>query len=87
MREGAIDEWKRGREKLREEVSRLLRGGWERGGLCVQGGWGWEVCTFHHLLRCKKKRSVLMKAGQDSFCMEGLAVGREAATSWAAASG
>lgn len=33
----------------------------------------------------QKDRSVLMKAGQDSFCMEGLAVGRETATSWAAA--
>lgn len=60
------------REKLREEASRLLRGGWE-------GWWGWDVCTFHHLLRRRKKRkkerSVLMKAGQDPFCMEGFGSG------------
>lgn len=36
------------------------------GSLGEDGGWvsvWWEVCTFHHLLRCKKQKS-LMRAGQ-----------------------
>lgn len=74
------------REKLREEVSRLLRGGLGGAGGRVCGGWfGGGKCARFTICFDAKKRSVLMKAGQDSFCMEGLAVGWETATSWAAA--
>lgn len=50
-------------EKLREEARLLLRG-LQCVCVCV------TECVFRHLLQCLKKKGGLMKAGQDSFCME-----------------